>query len=106
MKCQPMQRLGWERIGWRRIKHSALPASYPQLVTHRERRRPPTSRTVKPNKDTQSHIPTLEKLKANFYPNAYYHIVCKSTDGLLLFHDNIDYQVFIERFKNANAQKY
>jgi hypothetical protein len=44
-------------------------------------------------------MPTPEKLKAIFYPGAYYHIVCKSIDGLLLFHDNIDYQVFIERFK-------
>jgi len=44
-------------------------------------------------------MPTPESLKAHFYPEAFYHIVCKSIDALFLFHDNKDYQVFTERFK-------
>ena len=44
-------------------------------------------------------MPTPVSLKAQFYPGAYYHLICKSIDGLFLFHDNIDYQVYIERLK-------
>ena len=44
-------------------------------------------------------MPTPETLKAHFSPVEYYHIVCKSIDGLLLFQDNQDYKTFKERFK-------
>jgi len=44
-------------------------------------------------------MPTPQKLKAIFYPEEYYHIVCKSIDGLLLFDDGQDYEVYNERFK-------
>lgn len=43
-------------------------------------------------------MPTPMHLKASFYPECYYHIVCKSIDGLLLFTDEIDFRVFKERF--------
>ncbi|MEO5893586.1 MAG: hypothetical protein ABIQ31_25250 [Ferruginibacter sp.] len=45
------------------------------------------------------NMPTPAFLKATFYPEAYYHIVCKSIDSLLLFHDTIDYKIFNERLK-------
>jgi putative transposase len=48
-------------------------------------------------------MPTPKTLKAAFYPGAYYHVVCKSIDGLLLFHDNVDYHVFNERFKKFTS---
>ena len=44
-------------------------------------------------------MPTPETLKAHFSPTEYYHIVCKSIDGLLLFQDYQDYKTFKERFK-------
>lgn len=44
-------------------------------------------------------MPTPIKLRAIFYPEAYYHIVCKSIDGLLLFKSAYDYKNFQERFK-------
>ncbi len=44
-------------------------------------------------------MPTPKSLKATFYPNAFYHIVCKSIDGLVLFHESSDYEVFNDRFK-------
>ena len=44
-------------------------------------------------------MPTPNNLKAQFYPDEYYHIVCKSIDGILLFNDDKDHQVFNERFK-------
>jgi len=44
-------------------------------------------------------MPTPKKLTAIFYPEAYYHIVCKSIDGLLLFASAYDYKTFQERFK-------
>ena len=44
-------------------------------------------------------MPTPQKLKAIFYPEGYYHLVCKSIDGLLLFDDGQDYEVYNERFK-------
>lgn len=44
-------------------------------------------------------MPTPKLLKANFYPLAYYHLVCKSIDGLLLFPQTIDYELYKERFK-------
>lgn len=44
-------------------------------------------------------MPTPDELKAVFYPESFYHIVCKSNDGILLFYNPKDYQVFQERFK-------
>jgi putative transposase len=44
-------------------------------------------------------MPTPAKLKASFTPNYYYHFVCKSIDGLLLFPNVADYYVFTDRFK-------
>ena len=44
-------------------------------------------------------MPTPNELKAPFYSDCFYHIVCKSIDGLLLFNDEQDYQVFLHRFK-------
>ena len=49
-------------------------------------------------------MPTPKSLKATFYPLAFYHLVCKSIDGLLLFHDNIDYEVFSQRFKKFTGE--
>ena len=43
-------------------------------------------------------MPTPLPLKAPFYPGAYYHIVCKNIDGLSLFYDAIDYEIFNQRF--------
>ncbi len=45
-------------------------------------------------------MPTPLKFKAPFYPDGFYHIVCKSIDGILLFREEIDYRVFKERFQN------
>ena len=47
-------------------------------------------------------MPTPEELKAPFISNCFYHIVCKSIDGLPLFHEPKDYTVFLERFKKFN----
>ncbi len=44
-------------------------------------------------------MPTPESLKAPFSPGDFYHIVCKSVDGIFLFNDAKDYNVFPERFK-------
>jgi len=44
-------------------------------------------------------MPTPEELKAPFHPDSFYHVVCKSIDGLLLFYDAKDYEVFFHRFK-------
>ncbi|MEO6253353.1 MAG: hypothetical protein ABIO79_08620 [Ferruginibacter sp.] len=48
-------------------------------------------------------MPTPEKYKAPFYPGAFYHIVCKSIDGVPLFTAEKDYLVFKERFKQFTA---
>ena len=48
-------------------------------------------------------MPTPEQYKAPFCPEAYYHIVCKCIDGLKLFNDETDYQVFKERFKQFTS---
>ena len=48
-------------------------------------------------------MPTLEKYKAPFFPEAYYHIVCKSIDGIKLFADEKDFRVFKERFKQFTS---
>lgn len=44
-------------------------------------------------------MPTPPEFKAPFYPDGYYHIVCKSIDGLVLFKEKIDYLVFLQRFQ-------
>ncbi len=44
-------------------------------------------------------MPTPLHLKAPFHADAFYHIVCKSIDGLQLFYDLYDYKVFLDRFK-------
>jgi putative transposase len=48
-------------------------------------------------------MPTPEELKAPFFSNCFYHIVCKSIDGLPLFNESKDYAVFLERFKKFNG---
>lgn len=48
-------------------------------------------------------MPTPEQYKAPFCPEAYYHIVCKCIDGLKLFNDERDYQVFKDRFKQFTS---
>ena len=45
------------------------------------------------------YMPTPEKLKAPFLPGAFYHLVCKSVDGILLFYQEKDHEVYLERFK-------
>ena len=47
-------------------------------------------------------MPTPKELKAPFNINCFYHMVCKSIDGLPLFHEPKDYVVFLERFKKFN----
>ena len=42
-------------------------------------------------------MPVSEVLKAPFIPGQYYHVVFKSIDGILLFRDENDYAVFLER---------
>lgn len=44
-------------------------------------------------------MPTPQTLKAHFSSVEYYHIVCKSIDGLLLFQDMQDYNTYKQRFK-------
>jgi hypothetical protein len=44
-------------------------------------------------------MPTPAVLKASFIANNYYHFVCKSIDGILLFPAIEDYKVFKDRFK-------
>lgn len=48
-------------------------------------------------------MPTPLEFKAPFFPECYYHLVCKSIDGLDLFKEEIDYQVFIQRFYQFTA---
>lgn len=44
-------------------------------------------------------MPTPPEFKAPFLPECFYHIVCKSIDGILLFREDIDYKVFLQRFQ-------
>ena len=44
-------------------------------------------------------MPTPAHLKSPFVSDNYYHLVCKSIDGLLLFPSHEDYHVFKDRFK-------
>ena len=43
-------------------------------------------------------MPTPIEYKAAFRPNRFYHIVCKSIDGLMLFRESADYLTFMKRF--------
>lgn len=43
-------------------------------------------------------MPVSELLKSPFVPNNYYHLVFKSIDGILLFQQDGDYKVFLDRF--------
>jgi putative transposase len=47
----------------------------------------------------KNNMPTPERLKSPFYPGNFYHVVCKSVDGILLFPNEADYPVFLDRFK-------
>lgn len=44
-------------------------------------------------------MPTPSEFKAPFYPECFYHIVCKSVDGILLFKEHADYDVYTKRFQ-------
>ena len=48
-------------------------------------------------------MPTPTNLKAQFYPDEFYHIVCKSIDGVLLFNDHTDHVIFNERLKKFTS---
>lgn len=48
-------------------------------------------------------MPTPSKFKAPFLTGSFYHIVCKSIDGILLFREPQDYSVFLERFMQFNS---
>jgi len=57
----------------------------------------PPSHTV--SSYTSTSMPTPQHLKAPFYTGNFYHLVCKSIDGLLLFREEADYNIFLHRFK-------
>jgi len=44
-------------------------------------------------------MPTPPEFKAPFLPESFYHIVCKSIDGILLFKEATDNHVFLKRFQ-------
>ncbi len=48
-------------------------------------------------------MPTPIEFKAPFLPECFYHIVCKSIDGVILFKDAIDNHVFLKRFHQFTA---
>ncbi len=48
-------------------------------------------------------MPTPSHFKAPFHAECFYHILCKSIDGILLFREPLDYNVFMERFLQFNA---
>jgi hypothetical protein len=48
-------------------------------------------------------MPTPPEFKAPFVPGCFYHIVCKSIDGILLFKEDIDYPVFLQRFRQFTS---
>lgn len=48
-------------------------------------------------------MPTAAELKAPFVPEAFYHLVCKSIDGILLFAEPGDFRVYKERFKSFTS---
>ena len=43
-------------------------------------------------------MPTPPELKAPFLPDSFYHMVCKSIDGILLFNEANDFKIYRERF--------
>ena len=43
-------------------------------------------------------MPTPIEFKAPFCPDVFYHIVCKSIDGIVLFNEGKEYKIFRERF--------
>lgn len=43
-------------------------------------------------------MPTPFQLRATFHENSFYHLVCKSIDGILLFNDPKDFTVFSKKF--------
>jgi hypothetical protein len=45
-------------------------------------------------------MPTPPEFKAPFFPECFYHIVCKSIDGINLFREDIDYYIFFSGFNN------
>jgi hypothetical protein len=47
-------------------------------------------------------MPTPLQFKAPFFAQSFYHIVCKSIDGLLLFRNPEDYVVFHAKFRQFN----
>ena len=49
-------------------------------------------------------MPTPPEFKASFQPECFYHIVCKSIDGIMLFKEDIDYKVFLQRFQQFTNQ--
>lgn len=49
-------------------------------------------------------MPTPPEFKAPFQPECFYHIVCKSIDGIILFKEDIDYKVFLQRFLQFTNQ--
>ncbi len=49
-------------------------------------------------------MPTPPEFKAPFQPQCFYHLVCKSIDGILLFKEDIDYTVFLQRFHQFTNQ--
>jgi putative transposase len=44
-------------------------------------------------------MPTPPEFKAPFRPECFFHIVFKSIDGVLLFREDKDYHVFLQRFQ-------
>jgi putative transposase len=48
-------------------------------------------------------MPVSELLKSPFAAGNHYHLVFKSIDGVLLFRDENDYAIFLERFQQFTA---
>ncbi|MDB5275076.1 MAG: hypothetical protein JWR61_31 [Ferruginibacter sp.] len=48
-------------------------------------------------------MPVSELLKSRFFPDNHYHLVFKSIDGILLFRQNSDYDIFLERFQQFTS---
>jgi putative transposase len=44
-------------------------------------------------------MPTPPEFKAPFLSECFYHIVCKSIDGIILFKEAIDNHIFLQRFQ-------
>ena len=51
-------------------------------------------------------MPTPPEFKAPFLPESFYHIVCKSVDGINLFREDADYHVFLRRFQQFTASLF